>query len=121
MTDSPDEAAVAAAHRAALAALRRAVEILGPTPEPARLPAAVDQAVAELAGEGDRELTRDLTRLYLYGARVGAGAAQDPRLAERWLKGWSAARARTPEQARAALVDGIRFADRVHRTIGLEE
>jgi hypothetical protein len=47
------------------------------------------------------------------------GAAADPDRAARWLRGWAAAPRRTPAEARAAVVEGIRFAERLHRTLGL--
>ena len=108
----------AAVHAEALAALRRAARRLEPAPAPAALPEAVEREAAAANGaDAARVLAQAL--LYVYGARVGGAAATDPEVAGRWLRGWASARARTPDEARAALAAGIAFAERVHRALGL--
>ncbi len=87
---------------------------MGPTPTPAALPGALAGA-AEAIGAPE---AADLARMYLLGARVGADAAGDPARAARWLEGWSGARGRTPDEARAALAAGIAFGERVLRESG---
>ncbi len=98
-------------HRRALAALRAVAGALAPDTPPAELPLRIADAAAEPEAAA-------MAVTYVYAARVG-GAAADPELAARWLRGWSAAPRRTPAEAVAALTDGIRFADRLHRTLGL--
>lgn len=114
MNAQPPDAAV---HAEALAALRRAALRLGPAPAPAALPEAVDREAA--AAGSDPARVRAQALLYLYGARVGGAAATDPEVAGRWLRGWASARARTPDEARAAVAAGIAFAERVHRALGI--
>ncbi len=98
-------------HREALGLLRgvvtRAVaaEITG-----ADLVAAIDAHPAPTA--------RDLARMYVFGARVG-GAAATPERAAMWLRGWAGAASRTDAELQAALVDGIRFGERLHRALGI--
>jgi len=87
---------------------------MGPTPAPAALPDALRAAGAAM---GAPEAT-DLARMYLLGARVGAGAAGDPVRAARWLDGWSGARGRTPGEVQATLAAGIAFGERVLRESG---
>ena len=115
MNAQPPDAAV---HAEALAALRRAARALGPVPEPSTLADAIEREAAAAAG-ADPARVRGRALLYLYGARVGGAAATDPEVAGRWLRGWASARARTPDEARAALAAGIAFAERVHRALGL--
>jgi hypothetical protein len=108
MTDADRDAV----HRAALAALREVAKALeGETPA-AMLP----QLVADAAG--DSEEVAAMAQTYLYAARVGGNAAE-PQRAMLWLTGWSAARTRTWAQAQAAVTEGIRFAERLHRTLGI--
>ncbi len=102
------------AHRRALEVLRAVVREMGPTPTPAALPGALAGA-ADAIGAPE---AADLARMYLLGARVGADAAGDPTRAARWLEGWSGARGRTPDEARAALAAGIAFGERVLRESG---
>lgn len=110
----------ASVHRAALAALRdttRAWDLAAP---PADLPAALDARSAEAAraeGAGAAEVAA-MARTYLFAARVGAQAAE-PERAARWLTGWTAAARTTPAEVRAALTDGVRFAERLHRALGI--
>jgi hypothetical protein len=107
-------------HRAALAALREVARTWAPGAPAAGLPTAVDGASgAAAAGAGAApDAVAAMARTYLFAARVG-GAAADPGRAARWLAGWAAAPRRTPEEARAAVVEAIRFADRLHRAAGL--
>jgi hypothetical protein len=117
MDARPERHPEAAVHAEALAALRRAARRLGPVPQPSALPDAVEREAA--AGGADPARVLAQAHLYLYGARVGGAAATDPEVAGRWLRGWASARARTPDEARAALAAAIAFAERVHRALGL--
>lgn len=112
----PDEAVVRA-HRAALAGLQAlAREMTAETP-----PASVAGRMAELVGAEDPSLEAPaFARTYVFAARVG-GAAADHDRARRWLDGWLGAPRRTPAEAQAAVVDGIRFAQRLHRALGIAE
>lgn len=101
-----------AVHRAALAALREVAREMTPETPAATLPELVGAAA------GDSREVAAMAQTYLYAARVGGNAAETER-AMLWLTGWSAARARTPAQAKAAVADGIRFAERLHRTLGI--
>lgn len=101
----------AAVHRDALEALRDTVRGLEPGTPAAEIPGRITDAAAA------REAAA-MAVTYVYAARVG-GAAADPEVAGRWLRGWSAAARRTPEEGLAAVVDGIRFAERLHRTLGI--
>ncbi|MFN8124050.1 MAG: hypothetical protein U0237_16690 [Thermoleophilia bacterium] len=101
----------AAVHRDALEALRGAVRSLAPDTPAAEVP---DRVAAAAAGAD----AAAMAVTYVYAARVG-GAAADPELAARWLRGWTAAARRTPAEGLAALVDGIRFAERLHRSLGI--
>lgn len=101
-----------AVHRAALAALRKVAEAFEAQTPAAMLP----QLVVDAAGDS-REVAA-MAQTYLYAARVGGNAAEPDR-AMLWLTGWSAARARTGAQAQAAVAEGIRFAERLHRTLGI--
>lgn len=98
-------------HRAALTALRDTARGLGPDAPPAELPARIADAAADPA-------SAEMAVTYVYAARVG-GAAADPEMAARWLRGWTAAARRTPAEAVAAVTDGIRFAERLHRSLGI--
>jgi hypothetical protein len=115
-------APTAATHLAALEALRAVARGTGPEAPAAGLPAALEAAGAAAAGAagiGDEAAgVTAMAATYLFAARVG-GAAADPDRAARWLRGWAAAPRRTPAEARAAVVEGIRFAERLHRTLGL--
>lgn len=71
--------------------------------------AATDDAIAGLAN------------LYVFAARVGGRQTDDPAVATKWLTGWSSARARVPDDGRAALDAGIAFATRLHKAMGIEE
>lgn len=114
----------AASHRAALDTLRRVARLTAAGPPAAELTGlldgCVDAAVAEASTPVPPGTVRDLARAYLLGARVGGDAA-DPVRAARWLEGWSRARSRTPEQAHLAVVDAIRFGERLHRALGIPD
>lgn len=101
----------AAVHHDALDALRDTARGLGLDTPAAEIP---DRIAA--AAPGPDAAAMAVT--YVYAARVG-GAAADPELAARWLRGWSAAARRTTAEGRAAVTDGIRFAERLHRTLGI--
>lgn len=72
-----------------------------------------------MADAGGDDEAAAFARTYVFAARVG-GAAADRERAQRWLEGWMAAPRRTPDEARAAVVDGIRFAQRLHRALGID-
>lgn len=76
----------------------------------AGLVAAIDAHPAPIA--------RDLARMYVFGARVG-GAAATPERAAMWLRGWAGAPSRTGAELQAAVRDGIRFGERLHRALGI--
>lgn len=101
----------AAVHLSALDALRDAVRGLEPGTPAAEIPGRITDAAAAPESAA-------MAVTYVYAARVG-GAAADPELAARWLRGWTAAARRTPAEGLAALVDGIRFAERLHRSLGI--
>lgn len=88
----------------------------GPGAVPAEVPARLEQCVAGAAGDAQAV---ELARTYVFAARVG-GQAADHERAARWLEGWMGAPRRTSEEAHAALVDGIRFAQRLHRALGID-
>jgi hypothetical protein len=111
------EPAVVAAHRAALAGLRALARELTPDTPPASVP---DRMAALVAAEDPAPQALDFARTYLFAARVG-GAAADHGRAKRWLEGWLVAPRRTPAEAQAAIVDGIRFAQRLHRALGIDD
>jgi hypothetical protein len=113
---SIDDQTVIAAHRAALAGLQElarewTTEML-PTEVPLRLAALV-------AAEDPSPQALDFARTYVFAARVG-GAAADHSRAKQWLEGWMAAPRRTATEAQTAIVDGIRFATRLHRALGID-
>jgi hypothetical protein len=111
------DAEVVAAHRGALAGL----QALAREMTPATPPQGVAERMGELVAEEDPAPEAvQFARTYVFAARVG-GAAADHDRARRWLEGWLAAPRRTPEEARAAIVDGIRFAQRLHRALGIGE
>ena len=113
MTDVGAE--VAAAHQAALAGL----QALAREMTPATPPSGVAARMAELVAAQDAApQALEFARTYVFAARVG-GAAADHDRARRWLEGWLAAPRRTPEEAQAAVIDGIRFAQRLHRALGI--
>jgi hypothetical protein len=106
---------VVAAHLAALAALEDLAGEIGPDTDPATLATRL-AALVETRDESAQAL--DLSRTYVFAARVGAAAADHER-SRRWLEGWLAAPRRTWEEAQAAIVDGIRFGRRLHRALGI--
>jgi hypothetical protein len=108
MTDADRDAV----HRAALAALREVAQALAVETPAAALPRLVTVAAGE-----SREVEA-MAQTYLYAARVGGNAAE-PERAMLWLTGWSAARTRTWAQAQTAVTEGIRFAERLHRSLGI--
>jgi len=114
---SDDAAALVAAHRAALAGLQALARELGPEAVPADTPA---RLAACVAAETPDPRALDFARTYVFAARVGAAAADHER-AQRWLEGWLSARGRTAAEAQAAVVDGIRFGQRLHRALGIAE
>jgi hypothetical protein len=114
MTDH--ERAPVAAHRAALRGLQALARELTPETSAASVPA---RMAALVAVEDPDPQALVFARTYVFAARVGAGAADHPR-AKRWLEGWFAAPRRTPAEAQAAIVDGIRFAHRLHRALGID-
>ena len=112
----PDPAVVAA-HRAALAGLQALARELTPDTPPGSV---ADRLTALVAAADPAPQARDFARTYVFAARVG-GAAADPLRATRWLEGWLTAPRRTPAEAQAAVVDGIRFAQRLHRALGIDD
>ncbi len=113
MTDS--DAAIAAAHVAALGGL----QALAGEMTPATPPTGVAARMGELVAVRDpAPEALDFARTYVFAARVG-GAAADHERARRWLEGWLADPRRTPDEALAAVTDGIRFAQRLHRALGI--
>ncbi len=114
---SDDQQALVAAHRAALAGLKALARELTPDTAPASLPA---RLAALVAANDPSPQALELARTYIFAARVG-GAAADHGRAQRWLEGWLAAPRRTPAEAQAAVVDGIRFAQRLHRALGIDD
>ena len=73
-----------------------------------------DAAVARAASP----TAASLARMYVFAARVGAATADAERAAT-WLRGWSSAARRTPQEVHAAVVDGVRFGERLHRALGI--
>lgn len=108
-------------HRAALSALREAARATAGATDPGSLPDVLTRCAVDAAGPEGLEADRvaGLARTFLFAARVG-GATADPERAAMWLTGWSRARSRTAAEAHAAVVDGIRFAERLHRTLGID-
>lgn len=115
MTDA--ERALVAAHRAALAGLQALAREISPETPAASVP---DRLAALVTAEDPDPQARDFARTYVFAARVG-GAAADHDRARRWLEGWFAAPQRTAAEAQAAIVDGIRFAQRLHRALGIDD
>jgi hypothetical protein len=111
-----DQARIAALHLAALAALQEVARALGPDSDPAAVP---ERLAAAAAAEDPDPRTLEFARTYVFAARVG-GAAADHERAQRWFDGWLSARGRTSAEALAAIVDGIRFAQRLHRALGID-
>ena len=115
MTDG--DRAVVAAHRAALGGLQALARELTPETPPASLAG----RMAECVGAQDPDpQALEFARTYVFAARVG-GAAADQARAKLWLEGWLASPRRTPAEAQAAIVDGIRFAQRLHRALGIDD
>ncbi len=112
----PDPAVVAA-HRAALAGLQALARELTPDSSPASV---AGRLAAHVAATDPAPQALEFARTYVFAARVGGDAA-DPLRAQRWLEGWLAAPRRTPAEAQAAVVDGIRFAQRLHRALGIDD
>ena len=112
-----DEQAVIADHRAALSGLQALVREMTIDAPPAQVPSRLQVLVA--AAEGSPQAL-DFARTYVFAARVG-GAAADHARAKQWLEGWMAAPRRTGTEAQAAIVDGIRFAQRLHRALGIDD
>ena len=111
----------AAVHRAALEALRALAREVTATEVGADLPGRLAaQAAAAAGGRADPDAVAAMMATYVYAARVGASAAE-PARAAMWLRGWSAARGREPGEVHQAVVEGVRFADRLHRALGLVE
>ena len=110
-----DGAGLVVAHRAALAGLQALARELTPDTAPADVPS---RLAVHVADTDPRAL--EFARTYVFAAGVG-GAAADHERAQRWLEGWLSARSRTPAEARAAVVDGIRFGQRLHRALGIAE
>lgn len=109
-------------HRAALAAMRAIARDTAIGIAPAELPEVLDTHAAAAASAvtgSDAEQVAGLARAYVFGARVG-GQAADPERAARWLAGWSRARARTPDEVHLAVLDGVRFGERLHRALGID-
>ena len=113
MTD-PGEA-VADAHRAALAGLQALAGEMTPTTAPASI---APRLAVQVAALDPSPQALEFARTYVFAARVGAAAADHDR-ARRWLEGWLAAPRRTTDEARAAVIDGIRFGQRLHRALGI--
>jgi hypothetical protein len=109
--------ALVAAHRAALAGLQALARELTPATPPASVPA---RMAALVGAEDPNPQALDFARTYVFAARVG-GAAADHARAKLWLEGWLGAPRRTPAEAQAAIVDGIRFAQRLHRALGIDD
>ena len=78
--------------------------------------AALPARLSDAAGE---ENISGLASLYVFAARVGGRQTDDPTVATKWLAGWSSARARVPDDGRAALDAGIAFATRLHDAMGI--
>ncbi len=112
-----DAQSVIAAHRAALAGLQALAREWTIDTLPAQVPSRLATLVA---AEDPSPPPLEFARTYLFAARVG-GAAADHERAKQWLEGWMAAPRRTPAEAHAAIVDGIRFAQRLHRALGIDD
>lgn len=114
-SDPPDdEQRVRAAHRRAKAVLEEVRSRWGAESPTSELPTIIHTASPD-------EAVRGLSCLYIFASRVGGATADDPVVAERWLTGWCGARARVPDDGRAALDAGIAFAARLHDAMGLAE
>jgi len=115
MTDADATNPGLAAQRAHIAARR--------TLESVRAEWSLDTDTAELhpriAGAADDDDIAGLASLYVFAARVSGRQTDDPAIAEKWLTGWSSARARVPDDGRAALDAGIAFAKRLHEAMGI--
>jgi hypothetical protein len=109
------EAAVADAHRAALAGLQALAGEMTPTTIPGSI---APRLAVQVASHDSSPQALDFARSYVFAARVG-GAAADHDRARQWLEGWLAAPRRTSDEARAAVIDGIRFGQRLHRALGI--
>lgn len=101
----------AADHLDALECLSRVARDMADAGDAAGLDDAIE-AAAPSAAAGK------LARMYVFGARVGGDAA-DPDRAAMWLRGWSRAAGRDPRMVQAAVVDGVRFGERLHRALGI--
>jgi hypothetical protein len=112
-----DAPAVIAAHRAALAGLQALAREWTVDALPAQVPSRLATLVA---AENPSPQALEFARTYLFAARVG-GAAADHDRARQWLEGWTAAPRRTAAEAQTAIVDGIRFAQRLHRALGIDD
>ncbi len=114
-SDGLDEQARArAAHLTAKAVLEKVRATWTTDSETSELPSSIHAAAPDDAVEG-------LSCLYVFAARIGGRAVEDPAVARQWLNGWSAARARVPDDGRAALDAGIAFGARLHQAMGIEE
>jgi hypothetical protein len=111
---SDDEERARAAHRRAKEVLEEVRSRWGAESPTSGLPAMIARASPE-------EVVHGLSCLYIFASRVGGATADDPAVAQRWLTGWSGARARVPDDGRAALDAGIAFAARLHDAMGLAD
>ncbi len=105
------------AHHAALAGLQELLRGWGVESTPSGVCTEID---AEIAAADGSEQARSFAYTYVFAARVG-GQAADPERAVTWLRGWSASPRRTASEVQEALVDGVRFAQRLHRALGIPE
>jgi len=107
-------------HRARTAHLRAKTVL-----EEVRAGWGTDSATSELPGliraAAPDDAVFGLSCLYVFAARVGGRAAEDPQVAVQWLSGWSAARRRVPEDGRAALDAAVAFATRLHDAMGIAD
>jgi hypothetical protein len=101
-----------AAHLRAKAVLQEVRSRWGAESETSTLPRLIEAAAPD-------DLVARLSCLYVFASRVGGATADDPDVAARWLAGWSGARARVPDDGRAALDAGIAFATRLHDAMGI--
>ena len=93
-----------------------------PRADPETPPASIPERLAVLVAAQDPDPQAiAFARTYVFAARsAGGGQSSCPR-ARRWLDGWLAAPRRSPAEAQAAVVDGIRFAQRLHRALGIDQ
>jgi hypothetical protein len=105
------------AHHAALSALQELIRGWSVERTPSEVCAQIDAVIAAADGS---EQARSFAYTYVFAARVG-GQAADPERAVTWLRGWSASSRRTASEVHEALVDGVRFAQRLHRALGIPE